>query len=184
MAIKYFQAPDVKEIAEEMIKTLDWNHIHLENISFLRSIGSTMIKLGGSVIGTENVKEFSSVSKGESLEDSIRIISKYCDVIVMRHNEEGSAEKASKVSSVPLINGGDGKGQRPTQTLLDLYTIYRELRRLENLKIALVGDLKSGRTVRSLCYLLGKFQGTEIIFISPENLRIGEDIKDYLKNTK
>ena len=145
------------------------------------SFESAMIRLGGSVIGTESAKEFSSVSKGESLEDSIRIISKYCDVIVMRHNEEGSAKKASEVSTVPLINGGDGKGQHPTQTLLDTYTIYRELKRLDNIKIALVGDLKSGRTVRSLCYILGKFQGTEIIFISPENLKIGEDIKEYLR---
>ncbi len=145
------------------------------------SFESAMIRLGGSIIGTENAKEFSSVSKGESLEDSIRIISKYCDLIVIRHNEEGSAEKASKVSSVPLINAGDGKGQHPTQTLLDLYTIYRELGRLENLKLALVGDLKSGRTVRSLCYILGKFKKIEIVLISPENLKIGEDIKEYLR---
>ncbi len=144
------------------------------------SFESAMIRLGGSVMGTESAKLFSSVSKGESLEDSIRVISEYCDAIVLRHNEEGAAEKASIVSSVPLINGGDGKGQHPTQTLLDIYTIYRELGRLDNLKIAMVGDLASGRTVRSLCYILGKFEGIEITFISPGNLRIGEDIKEYL----
>lgn len=144
------------------------------------SFESAMLKLGGQVMGTENAREFSSAIKGESLEDSIRIISAYSDAIVMRHNEKGSAEKASSVSSVPIINGGDGKGQHPTQALLDAYTIYREIGRLDNIKIAMVGDLASGRTVRSLCYLLAKFSNIEIIFVSPDNLKIGQDIKDYL----
>jgi len=144
------------------------------------SFESAMLKLGGSVIGTENAREFSSVSKGESLEDSIRVISKYCDCIVMRHNEEGAALRASMVSTVPIINAGDGKGQHPTQALLDTYTIHKELGRLDDFKIALVGDLASGRTIRSLCYLLGKFDNVETIFVSPENLRMKEDIKDYL----
>jgi len=145
------------------------------------SFEAAMLRMGGQVIGTENAKEFSSVAKGESLEDSIRVIAGYSDVIVMRHSETGSAKKAAGVSPVPLINGGDGKGQHPTQALLDAYTIYREFGRLDNLKVAMVGDLASGRTVRSLCYLLGKFAGIEIIFVSPENLRIGEDIKEYLQ---
>jgi len=145
------------------------------------SFESAMLKMGGEVMGTENAKEFSSAAKGESLEDSIRVLASYSDAIVMRHSETGSAEKAAKVSSVPIINGGDGKGQHPTQALLDVYTIYREFQRLENLKIAMVGDLASGRTVKSLCYLLGKFSRIKIIFVSPENLRIGEDIKEYLK---
>lgn len=145
------------------------------------SFEAAMLKMGGQVIGTENAREFSSVAKGESLEDSIRVIASYSDAIVMRHNETGSAIKAAKVSSVPIINGGDGKGQHPTQALLDVYTIYREFGRLNNLKIAMVGDLASGRTARSLCYLLGKFSGIEIIFVSPENLKIGDDIKEYLK---
>lgn len=145
------------------------------------SFESAMLKMGGQVMGTENAKEFSSAAKGESLEDSIRVIAGYSDAIVMRHSETGSAEKAAKVSPVPIINGGDGKGQHPTQALLDAYTIHRELGRLDNVKIAMVGDLASGRTVRSLCYLLGKFSGIEIIFVSPENLRMGEDIKEYLQ---
>lgn len=144
------------------------------------SFESAMLKMGGQVMGTENAKEFSSAVKGESLEDSIRVISSYSDIIVMRHNETGSAEQASKVSEVPFINAGDGKGQHPTQSLLDAYTIYREIGRLDNIKIAMVGDLASGRTVRSLCYLLGKFSGIEITFISPSNLKIDQDIKDYL----
>jgi aspartate carbamoyltransferase catalytic subunit len=144
------------------------------------SFESAMLKLGGTVIGTENAREFSSAVKGESLEDSIRVLGKYADVIVMRHSETGAAKQAAEVSSVPIINAGDGKGQHPTQALLDVYTIYREFKRLNNLKIAVVGDLASGRTVRSLCYLLGKFEDIEIIFVSPDNLRVGDDIKEYL----
>ncbi len=145
------------------------------------SFESAMLKMGGNVISTENAKEFSSAIKGESLADTIRSVSAYCDGIVLRHYETGAAEKASKVSKVPIINAGDGKGQHPTQALLDVYTIYKELGRLENLKIAIVGDLASGRTARSLCYLLGNFKNLEIIFVSPENLKIGEDIKQYLQ---
>ncbi|MBM3234587.1 aspartate carbamoyltransferase [Candidatus Pacearchaeota archaeon] len=144
------------------------------------SFESAMLKLGGEVISTENAKEFSSAVKGESIEDTIRIISSYADCIVIRHYEDGAAKKAAQVSRVPVINGGDGKGQHPTQALLDVYTIYREIGRLDNFKIAIVGDLSSGRTVRSLCYLLSKFTNIEIIFVSPENLRMREDIKQYL----
>jgi aspartate carbamoyltransferase catalytic subunit len=145
------------------------------------SFESAMMRLGGNVISTENAREFSSAIKGESIEDSIRVIADYADCIVMRHYEEGSATKASKFSNKPIINAGDGKGQHPTQALLDAYTINREIGGLDGLNIALVGDLASGRTVRSLCYLLGKFQNNFITFISPENLRIGEDIKRYLE---
>ena len=144
------------------------------------SFEAAMQKLGGSVIGTESAKIFSSAVKGESLEDSIRVISKYVNVIIIRHPEEGSANNASKVSEANLINAGDGKGQHPTQSLLDVYTIYREFQRLENLKIAIVGDLANGRTARSLCYLLAKFPNNEITFVSPENLRMKDDIKEYL----
>ncbi len=90
-------------------------------------------------------------------------------------------KKAADISPIPVINADDGKGQHPTQTLLDIYTIYKELGRINNLKIAFVGDLANGRTVRSLCYLLGKFQNINVIFVSPDNMRIGEDIKEYLK---
>ena len=150
------------------------------------SFESAMLRLGGSVMGTENAKEFSSASKGESLEDSVRVLAGYSDAIVIRHNIGGSIAKASKVCNVPVINAGDGSGQHPTQTVLDAYTIYRELGHIDNIKIAMVGDLKSGRTVRSLCYILGKFKGVEIIFVSPENLKMNLDIKIYLKkhNTK
>ncbi|MEK6909082.1 MAG: aspartate carbamoyltransferase [Nanoarchaeota archaeon] len=144
------------------------------------SFETAMLKLGGSVVTTENAKEFSSAVKGETLEDSIRVVSSYTDAIVMRHYEEGSANIASSVSKVPIINAGDGKGQHPTQALLDLYTIWLEIGRLDGLKIAIVGDLASGRTARSLCYLLGKFPENEIIFLSPEHLKMKDDIKEYL----
>ncbi len=145
------------------------------------SFETAMLRLGGTVISTENAKEFSSAIKGESMEDTARVVSGYADGIVIRHYEEGSVKRAADVSRVPVINAGDGKGQHPTQALLDLYTIFREVERMDNIKIAMVGDLASGRTVRSLCYLLGKFKGIEVIFVSPENLRMADDIKEYLQ---
>lgn len=145
------------------------------------SFESAMLRLGGSVIATENAKEFSSAAKGETLEDSIRVIGMYADVIVLRHPEAGSSGRASLVSSVPIINAGDGTGQHPTQALLDLYTIKKELKKIDGITIAMVGDLKHGRTIRSLAYLLGKFKDIRIYFVSPKELRVGNDIKEYLK---
>lgn len=144
------------------------------------SFESAMLRLGGSVLATENAKEFSSSAKGETLEDTIRVINHYADIIVMRHFEKGAAAKAAAVSKVPIINAGDGAGQHPTQALLDAYTIKREKKKIDGLKIAMVGDLKNGRTVRSLSYLLGKFERIEIVFASPPELAIGEDILEYL----
>ena len=171
--------------SNERIKILDGKIMaslfYEESTRTRLSFESAMIKLGGSVIGTENARIFSSAAKGESLQDTIRVIDNYCDVIVLRHYEEGSAKKASEISKVSIINAGDGIGQHPTQALLDLYTIYKEFGKLDNLKIAIVGDLANGRTVRSLCYLLGKFKNISIIFVSPENLKIKEDIKEYLR---
>ncbi len=148
------------------------------------SFESAMKRLGGDVITTENAKEFSSASKGETLEDTIQVINQYADVIVMRHYEQGAAERAAAVSQIPIINAGDGPGQHPTQALLDLYTIKREIGRTDNFTIVLMGDLKNGRTVRSLSYLLGKYQGVRIIFVSPKELKIGTDIKEYLERHK
>lgn len=144
------------------------------------SFESAMMRLGGNVISTENAKEFSSAIKGESMEDTIRVVSAYCDIIVMRHYQEGTSKIATTVSSVPIINAGDGAGQHPTQALLDVYTIWRELGRLDNITVSFVGDLRYGRTVRSLCYLLAKFDNIKIRFISPEQLSVKEDIKEYL----
>src|SRR5712692_3441685 len=114
------------------------------------SFEAAMLRLGGRTMGTDNAHEFSSAAKGETLEDTIRIVSGYSDVIVLRHNEEGAARRAAAVSDVPVINAGDGKGQHPTQALLDVYTIRDELGRLDGIQVAMVGDLANGRTVRSL----------------------------------
>jgi len=144
------------------------------------SFETAMHRLGGSVISTENARQFSSVSKGETLEDTIRIMNGYADVIVMRHYESGAARRAADVSRVPIINAGDGTGQHPTQAFLDLYTIQKELGRLDDLDIAVVGDLANGRTVRSLCYLLAKYRNVRIHLVAPEVVRMRLDIKEYL----
>ncbi len=148
------------------------------------SFESAMLRLGGSVITTENAREFSSAIKGETLEDSTRVISNYADVIVMRHYEQGASVRASVVSTIPIVNAGDGTGQHPTQALLDLYTIKRELGKIDGAKVAFVGDLKNGRTVRSLSYLLGKYKNMTIYFVSPKALAVEGDIKEYLTKHK
>lgn len=138
--------------------------------------------LGMQVVSTENAREFSSAIKGETLEDTIRVLCEYRpNVIVIRHHETDAAERAAKVSTVPIINAGDGAGQHPTQALLDMYTIQKELRRNDNLSIVIGGDLKHGRTARSLSYLLAKFPNNTITYVSPKELKIGSDIKAYLK---
>jgi len=141
--------------------------------------------LGMQVVNTENAKEFSSAIKGETLEDTIRVLCQYRpSVIVLRHFETGAIERAAKVSTVPIINAGDGVGQHPTQALLDIYTIQKEAGRLKNLDIVIGGDLKHGRTARSLSYLIAKFPGNKITYVSPKELRIASDIKMYLKSHK
>lgn len=145
------------------------------------SFESAMIRLGGTVITTENASEFSSGAKGETLEDSIRVVSGYGDVIVIRHPQPGSAETAARVANIPVLNAGDGAGQHPTQALLDIYTIYKELGRIDDLTIALVGDLANGRTVRSLAMLMGKnCNNIKIILVSPPNVKMKDDVKDFL----
>ena len=144
------------------------------------SFEAAMLRLGGSTMGTDNAREFSSAAKGETLEDTIRIVGGYADVIVLRHNEEGAAKRAAGVSSVPIINAGDGPGQHPTQALLDLYTIRQELSRVDGIRIAMVGDLANGRTVRSLTYLLSKFKDIKIWFVAPPQVAMREDLKEHL----
>jgi len=144
------------------------------------SFESAMSRLGGSILTTENAKEFSSASKGETLYDSTRVMCGYADLIVMRHNEPGSAKMAAEVSTVPVINAGDGSGQHPTQALLDLYTIKDYFSTIDQLTFAMVGDLKYGRTVRSLSYLLTKYNNIKIYYVSPSVCKMDEDIKNYL----
>jgi len=148
------------------------------------SFESAMHRLGGSVVSTENAAEFSSVAKGETLEDTVRILNGYADVLVIRHYEVGSAKRAASVSRIPVINAGDGAGQHPTQALLDLYTIHKEIGAIDGLRIAMVGDLAQGRTVRSLAYLLSKFQDVRIYFTAPPLLKMKDDILDYLQERR
>src|SRR5262245_12875617 len=145
------------------------------------SFEAAMYRLGGRVLSTEQARVFSSAEEGEAVEDSIRIIGSYSDVIVLRHPEVGAAQRAATVSPVPVINAGEGGGgQHPTQALLDLYTIYRE-RPLDGLSIAFIGELDRGRTARSLAYLLAKFDRVKITFVAPPEVQMGRDILDYLE---
>ena len=139
--------------------------------------------MGGRVVFvTENAREFSSAKKGEIIRDSIRVLDRARpDVIVIRYDQEGGAKIAAEVSRAAIINAGDGPGQHPTQALLDIYTIQQRIGHIDDLSIAMVGDLVNGRTVRSLCYLLGKFENVKIYFVSPKSAQMKEDIKDYLR---
>ena len=144
------------------------------------SFEAAMHRLGGRVLSTEHARAFSSEIEGEQVEDTIRIIGGYSDVIVVRHHEEGGARRAAEVSPVPVINAGDGDGgQHPTQALLDLYTIYRT-RPINGLSVAFIGELDRGRTTRSLAYLLAKFERVKIFFVSMPELQMKPDILDYL----
>lgn len=145
------------------------------------SFESAMNRLGGRVISTEAAGQFSSVTKGETLEDTIRIVSGYSDVIVLRHSEQGAAEKAAAVSHVPIINAGDGIGEHPTQALLDMYTIWREHGRMDALNIILMGDLLYGRTVHSLIQLLCIFPQNTLTLVSPPSLRMPEKYTQILR---
>ncbi len=138
------------------------------------SFESAMHRLGGSVIGFSNPSA-TSISKGETLADTVRVMDSYSDVIVIRHPYEGAARLAAEFAENPVINGGDGAGQHPTQTLLDLFTIHQEFESIEGLNIALIGDLKYGRTVHSLAYALSNL-GANIYLVSPELLRMPNHI--------
>ena len=140
------------------------------------SFESAMLSLGGSVLGFSDANSSSS-SKGESLSDTIRVVSCYSDIIAMRHPKEGAPLVASKVSSVPIINAGDGGHNHPTQTLTDLLTIKKEKGRLDNFTIGFCGDLKFGRTVHSLIQALSRYEGIKIVLISPDELKLPDYVK-------
>lgn len=141
------------------------------------SFTAAMERLGGSVIPINEVK-YSSVSKGESLPDTIRTLECYADVIVLRHPETGSAAIAAKAARKPVINAGDGVGEHPTQALLDTFTIMEELGRLDNLTITMLGDLKYGRTVHSLARIMSLFSNVKINYVSPDILKMPREVMD------
>lgn len=144
------------------------------------SFDTAVKRLGGTTIGFDTATSSSTV-KGETLADTIRIIESYADAIVLRHPKEGAARMASEISTVPVINAGDGAGHHPTQTLLDLYTLRKECKKeIGDLSVAIVGDLKYGRTVHSLAYALSLY-GTKLSFVSPEQLKMPASIINYLR---
>jgi len=145
------------------------------------SFESAMFRLGGQVITAENATDASSSTKGETLEDTIRVMNNYADAIVIRHPEMGAADRAAEVSDVPIINAGDGAGQHPTQALLDIYTIERELGKVDGVHVVIVGDLRYYRAARSLSYLLSKYDGVKITGVSSPELRMGDELKSHLK---
>ena len=144
------------------------------------SFETAVQRLGGNVIGFDSGGNTSLAQKGETLADSVKVIASYADAFFMRHPQEGAARLASEFTSIPVINGGDGSNQHPTQTLLDLFTIYETQARLDNLNIAFVGDLKYGRTVHSLAQALSLFN-CNFYFISPEALAMPDYILEELK---
>lgn len=167
--------------------TLDYQHRIMATLFYAPStrtrfsFEAAMLRLGGRVLSTEHAGVFSSEIESEQVEDSIRILGGYCDVIVIRHHAADGARRAAQVSAVPIINAGDGNGgQHPTQALLDLYTIYRE-RPINGLSVAILGELDKGRTARSLAYLLAKFDRVKIFFVSPPELQMKPDILNYLE---
>jgi len=140
------------------------------------SFYSAMSTCGGSVIPINNV-QFSSVAKGESFEDTVMTMSAMSDAIVVRHPDNGAADTAAKVSSVPIINAGDGNSEHPTQTIIDGFTIYNFFnKKLSNLRVTLVGDLKNGRTVKSLVKLLNRFENNHFNLVSPKDLSLSSDL--------
>ena len=147
------------------------------------SFEAAMLNLGGSVLGFSSA-DSSSASKGESVSDTIRVISCYADICAMRHPKEGAAYVASTKSSIPVINAGDGGHQHPTQTLTDLYTIRSLKSRLSNMTVGLCGDLKFGRTVHSLINALSRYEGIRFILISPPELKVPDYIKESVLDAK
>ena len=190
LSVKQFTRDDIDyifDVAEEMrtmverVGTFDLlkgkilaNLFYEPSTRTSSSFTAAMERLGGSVIPINEVK-YSSVSKGESLPDTVRTLQSYSDVIVLRHPEKGAAELAAKYLKKPLINAGDGVGEHPTQALLDLFTIREELGKLDGLTVTMVGDLKYGRTVHSLSRLLTRYRA-KLNYVSPDILRMPPEI--------
>lgn len=190
VSIRDFHPADIEGIVAKALEVKQGRHKHALEGKILAtlffepstrtrlSFEAAMVGMGGRVIGFAD-PNISSAKKGETLRDTILTVTGYCDVIAMRHPVEGAARLAEQVATVPVINAGDGANQHPTQTFLDLATIFEEFGRLTNLRIGLMGDLKHGRTVHSLAMALSHFQ-TELVFISPPTLRMPEHLREEL----
>lgn len=175
LASEFEKNPNQDLLKGKVIASLFFEPSTRTRLSFETAIN----RLGGTIVGFTDASS-SSVQKGETLKDTIKMVDNYCDLIVMRHPVEGSARYASEVAKIPIINGGDGANQHPTQTMLDLYSIYKTQGTLENLKIFMVGDLKYGRTVHSLLQAMSHFH-PEFHFVAPKELQMPEEYKLHLK---
>jgi len=176
LAARFEKNPNQDLLKGKVVATLFFEPSTRTRLSFETAIN----RLGGRVIGFSDSNN-SSVSKGETLYDTIKMVSNYADLIVIRHPLEGSARYAAEVASVPVINAGDGANQHPSQTLLDMYSIKKTQGTLDNLNIFMVGDLKYGRTVHSLLMAISQFKNPIFNFIAPEELQIPKEYKIYLK---
>ncbi len=175
LAAEFEAHPNQKLLCDKVIATLFFEPSTRTRLSFESAIN----RLGGRVIGFSDTSN-TSVSKGETLHDTIRMVSNYTDMIVMRHYIEGAARYASECATVPVVNAGDGSNQHPSQTLLDLYSIKKTQGRLEDIHIMVVGDLKYGRTVHSLIQAMAHFNG-RFTFVSPPELELPEEYKIFLR---
>jgi aspartate carbamoyltransferase catalytic subunit len=170
---KFDESPNRRLLEGKVCATLFFEPSTRTRLSFETAVN----RLGGRIIGFTDAATTSS-SKGETLKDTILMVNNYADIIIMRHHLEGAARYASEISSVPIINAGDGANQHPTQTMLDLYSIYKTQGTLENLTITIVGDLKYGRTVHSLIIGMSHFNPT-FYFVAPEELRVPDSYKSF-----
>lgn len=177
LAADFEANPDQRLLDGKVVATLFFEPSTRTRLSFETAIN----RLGGKIIGFTDSAS-SSVTKGETLHDTIKMVSNYADLIVMRHPLEGSARYASEVSDVPVINAGDGANQHPTQTLLDMYSILKTQERLDNINLFLVGDLKYGRTVHSLLMAMSHFDKQIFNFIAPPELAMPNEYKLYLES--
>ena len=175
LAARFEADPHQQVLSGKVIASLFFEPSTRTRLSFESAINH----LGGRVIGFSGT-ENTSVSKGETFNDTIMTISNYCDMIVMRHYIEGAARYAGEISKVPVVNAGDGANQHPSQTLLDLYSIKKTQGRLDNINIVMIGDLKYGRTVHSLLQALSHFNPT-FTFVAPEELKMPDEYKQFLQ---
>ena len=178
-------AEKIKENPKEYAHKLDGNVIAVmfyEPSTRTRlSFETAALRLGASVIGAENAGEFSSAAKGETIQDTVKVIAGYADAMVMRHKSVTSAEDAASVNKIPILNGGSGKGEHPTQALLDLFTIRDKKGKLDGIKLAILGDLVYGRTIHSLIKLMSLYENVEIYGLSKEAFELPEEYIDMLK---
>jgi aspartate carbamoyltransferase catalytic subunit len=157
------------------------NLFYVKSMRTNLSFDCAMKRLGGDIIHIDSPENFSSELTGGSFEDTIRVVSSLVDLIVLRHYQSGSAKRAAEISSVPIINGGDGPAQHPTQALIDLYCIEKLKGGIDGVSIAFIGDLMNSRTIRSLVHFLAKYSGIRIYFASPPVLKIEDETKEYLR---